>query len=205
MAITTFSELKTAVGSWLHRDDLTTQIPDFIALAEAQLNRRLRVRSQVTTTTLSATARTVALPADYLELKSLDISASPRVKLKAVSLEQSDLYDLGATTGEPRIFAISGANLVLAPTPQSTYTLNIVYYAKIPALSDVATTNWLLTAHPDIYLYGALRQAAAFMLDDARVPAWVAAQEQAITELEQLSEYAEYSGTAIRVRFDDGA
>ena len=39
MAITTFSELKTAVANWLDRSDLTDRIPEFIALAEARHRR----------------------------------------------------------------------------------------------------------------------------------------------------------------------
>ena len=46
MAITTYSELKTAVANSLARTDLTTQIPDFISLAEARLSRELETRSQ---------------------------------------------------------------------------------------------------------------------------------------------------------------
>ncbi len=42
MAITTYSELKTALGNWLNRDDLTAVIPDFISLAETDINRKLR-------------------------------------------------------------------------------------------------------------------------------------------------------------------
>ena len=42
MALTTYAELKTSVGDWLNRSDLTTAIPDFISLAEAQIERNLR-------------------------------------------------------------------------------------------------------------------------------------------------------------------
>lgn len=38
MAITTYAELQTAVGNWLHRSDVSTIIPDLIALGEAHLN-----------------------------------------------------------------------------------------------------------------------------------------------------------------------
>ncbi len=37
MALTTYTELKTSIGDWLNRSDLTTAIPDFISLAEAQI------------------------------------------------------------------------------------------------------------------------------------------------------------------------
>ena len=39
MALGTFTELKDAIADWLDRSDLTARIPDFIALAEARINR----------------------------------------------------------------------------------------------------------------------------------------------------------------------
>lgn len=42
MAITTYTELKSAIADFLNRDDLETVAPTFIALAEADINRRLR-------------------------------------------------------------------------------------------------------------------------------------------------------------------
>ena len=43
MAIGTYAELQTAVANWLDRDDLTDRIPEFIALAEAKMNRNQRI------------------------------------------------------------------------------------------------------------------------------------------------------------------
>ena len=37
MALTTYTELKAAIADWLNRSDLTSQIPDFITLAEAEM------------------------------------------------------------------------------------------------------------------------------------------------------------------------
>lgn len=54
MALTTYSDLQSAVASYLARSDLTSQIPDFIRLAEIRLRRELRIRQMlrsVTTTT----------------------------------------------------------------------------------------------------------------------------------------------------------
>ena len=44
MALSTYTELKASVADWLNRTDLTSVIPDFIALAEAQIERTLRTR-----------------------------------------------------------------------------------------------------------------------------------------------------------------
>jgi len=66
MPITNYSELKTAVENWLDHTLFTTRVPDFIALFEATANRRLRMRQQETSATLTPSSGAVALPADYL-------------------------------------------------------------------------------------------------------------------------------------------
>ena len=47
MALTSYSELKSSLADWLNRDDLTSVIPDFISLAEAQIERRLPTQKMV--------------------------------------------------------------------------------------------------------------------------------------------------------------
>ena len=42
MALTNYSELKSSIADFLNRDDLTSVIPTFISLAEAQFARDLR-------------------------------------------------------------------------------------------------------------------------------------------------------------------
>ena len=46
MSISTYTELQTAVANFLARTDLTSQIPDFIKLAEVRMSRELESRSQ---------------------------------------------------------------------------------------------------------------------------------------------------------------
>ena len=43
MALTTYSEPKTAIANWLDRSDLDDRIPEFIQLAEARHRRDLRL------------------------------------------------------------------------------------------------------------------------------------------------------------------
>ena len=47
MAITTYTNLKTTIASYLNREDLTAYLGDYITLAESRLNRELRVREMV--------------------------------------------------------------------------------------------------------------------------------------------------------------
>ena len=47
MALTTYTELKTSLADWLYRSDLASVIPDFISLAESQVERQLRTRQMI--------------------------------------------------------------------------------------------------------------------------------------------------------------
>ena len=48
MALTNYTTLKAAIANFLARDDLTSEIDDFIDLTEADFNRRLRIRAMET-------------------------------------------------------------------------------------------------------------------------------------------------------------
>jgi len=114
--------------------------------------------------------------------------------------ELRNTYSANAT-GQPVNYAIrSGSTIVLGPSPQESYDLVLNYYQKIPVLSDSNTTNWLLTAHPDLYLYGALVQAEAFMIDDNRVPLWQAKLTTAMLQVEHAGQRKATGGAPIRIR-----
>lgn len=82
MAITTYSELQAAIQAWLARTDLAANVPDFITLFEAAANRRLRVRQQETSTTLTPTSGSASLPADYLSWRRVTWAGSPLQELE---------------------------------------------------------------------------------------------------------------------------
>ncbi len=69
MALSTYTELKSSLADWLNRSDLTSVIPDFISLAEAQIERQLRTRQMIVRATASfaAAAEYGTVPDDFLE------------------------------------------------------------------------------------------------------------------------------------------
>jgi hypothetical protein len=95
---------------------------------------------------------------------------------------------------------MTGAQFELYPVPDDIYTGELLYFAKIPALSDAATTNWLLTDSPDAYLYGALVHSAPYLKDDARIQVWAALYQSAIDNLNASSDNARHSGTGLRMK-----
>lgn len=167
MAISTYDELVTSIGKWLERDDLTSRIPDFIALAEGQLNRLLRVRQMETraTSTLDAGDEFFAVPNDFLEAKSFSLSDGS-CKWDLDPQPDEVLEAATPTSGKPLKYALVGDSFHVYPTPDRNYPTRLVYYARLPALGPNQQTNWLLTKAPDAYLYGALAHAAPYLEDD---------------------------------------
>lgn len=199
MALATYADLKASLASWLHRADLTALIPDFIALAEVQLNADLTARSMEASTTLTATAgsATVNLPTDLLDIKRLQVLGGfNRVLVYRSADEIAQDNPLGRS-GMPEVFTVQGAKLELAPIPDSDYALELVYFQRIPALSDSNTSNWLLTICPNAYLYGALMAAQPYLINDERIPTIQSLYRQAVDGLNSIDWY---SGSTMRVR-----
>lgn len=203
MALTNYTTLKTSIADWLNRDDLTSVIPDFIAMAEAQFNRRIRHWRQLKRATAEITGQYTDLPSDWMELHNVQLNASPPYRLQYVSPDEADTYRYdyyGSTTGKPLKFTIIGNTIELVPTPDTTYTVEISYYSRLAALSDTNATNWLLTNYPDIYLYGSLLQAAPYLHDDARVGMWESQFEKYMEDLRLEDWGSKWHGGNINAR-----
>ena len=202
MALTTYAELKTSIGDWLNRSDLTSVIPDFISLAEAQVERTLRTRQMIVRANASFDAQYGAVPSDFLETKSLKLtSTNPQTPLEFLSIDALDQKAAEYTaSGKPRFFGVVGGQLRIVPTPDSTYTTELTYYAKLSKLSSTNTSNWLLSSSPDIYLYGALLQAAPYLQDDARIQTWATLYERALNDLQTADDRSATSGGALLTR-----
>lgn len=182
MAIGTYAQLQTAVSNWMNRSDLTDRIPEFIALAEAKLNARIMHRSMQTLATISISGETYTLPDAFAGVVSLRINTSGYERIEFRSEEQFDQLPV-STSGTPRFYTIAGSTLVFWPVPGDSLEARFRYRTRLTALSDTNTTNWLLTAYPHAYLYGALMEAAPYMMNDERVNVWGPLFEQAIADV----------------------
>jgi hypothetical protein len=202
MALTTYNELKSSVADWLNRTDLTAVVPDFISLAEAQIERTLRTRQMIVRATASIDTEYSAVPADFLETKSIKLNTSPVTALAFESIDALDQLKATAyiAAGKPQYFGIVGGQIRVLPVPDSTYTAELTYYAKLTKLSSTVTTNWLLAQAPDVYLYGALMQAAPYLKDDARITVWSSIYMKGLEDLQVADDRSATSGGAIMAR-----
>ena len=206
MAISNYSELNTAVANWLDRDDLTDRIPEFIALAEARFNRLLRIRAMETKQTASTVAsqRNLALPTNFIQMRNLQINTSPITSLEYVTPEMYDRLYGGSDTGTPKAYTILADEIQLGPIPASVQTIEMLFYKKFDALTSSATTNWMITNAPDVYLYGCLLEAEPFIMNDPRVQLWATAFQQAIKDIQEQDNKDRHSGSALRVMNTSG-
>ena len=187
MSISTYSELKSAIASWVHRTDLTSPIADFISLSESKFNRRLRTLHQETTFPASSpTDYEITLPTDFKAAIKLWRTTDkkelfPRSLTQVVEAQNGDYA---------AFYAINRSVLTLDGISEIKGT----YYAKITALSDSATTNWLLTAYPDLYLFAGLSEAAFYTKDTNAAAMWTERTDALIREINTAEQRVKFSG-----------
>jgi len=203
MVITSYATLQTSIGDWLNRADLSTVIPDFIALAEAQFNRNIRHRKMVERATATLDSEYSAVPADWLETIRYQINTNPITVMEFVSLDQAAMQKAKySANGKPMFYTQIGQQFQVIPAPDSgtSYTGELAYYAKIPALSGSNTTNWLLTDAPDLYLYGSLLQSAPYLQDDQRLNTWATIYDRLLGDLTVSDERSRMATSSLRMR-----
>lgn len=186
-----FNGLCASVADTLNRADLTAVIPDWVALAEAQMNRKLRTRRQVATTALTTSTGFVALPADCVG--PITITLADGTALESMSPEgiaEQAQTEGTFNNGTPTAYAVVGTQLQFDPAFTASATVSLTYYQKIPPFATAP--NWVSQNHIDAYLYGALVQSAPYLQDDARIPIWATLFTTALNDIKSLDKKESY-------------
>ena len=201
MAISTYTESKTAIANFLARDDLTSVIPDFIQLAEATMSRELETRSQEkrATATLTSGDEYIALPTDLREVREVKLNTTPLTVLTYYSPVALDSNFSSGGVGKPKGFSIIGDEMKMRPVPDDSYTAEIIYIGSITALSDSNATNNILTRSPDAYLYGSLAEAYAYLLDEQRASQYLQRFNLALEQIKVDEQRAHYGTGSLQI------
>jgi hypothetical protein len=206
VALDNYTNLQAAIAAWMDRSDLTGVIPDFVTLFETTANAELPLRTRfnlaTATLTTAAGAATVALPSDFLEAKALINQTDPKEVLANAGASQLYTAQPHAATGRPKGYTYTAAGLELAPTPDSAYSLKLYYYQRITALSAEAPGNWLLATFPNLYLFGSLVAAEAYLGTDPRLQLWKDLSADLIAKLAAANERGQFGGTPLMARSD---
>lgn len=217
MSITNYAELQAAVADWLARPGdatITAVIPDLVRLAETRIAfgsgelgsalyaPPLRTRQMETRATVVLGAEYVPLPADFVEMRELKINTERERKLTYVTPQHFAEIAGAQSGGVPRFYTLVAGSLRFGPAPSGAppLTAELLYYARVPSLTDAAPSNWLLTLAPSVYLFAALLEAAAYIRDPAQLSDWSAQYLAAISGLQSQDRRAKHGGAPLIMR-----
>lgn len=211
MALATYSDLQTAVASWLSKSGDTTvtgNAADFILLAEQDIRTRLDTMAMETeNTSFSLSSEFVALStidAQITSIRRIILSVDGARPLEYRTPEQLNIDFPVVKSGQPIAYTIESNHLQFRDTPDSTYTAEIVYRKWFDPLSTTAT-NALLTSWPGIYLYASLKRAALFLRDQDGIALYSNEFEAACQLYERAQKRLTYPAGALITKSDTGA
>ncbi len=199
MAFTTYSSFVTVVENYLARTDLTSVIPDFIQMAQLRMSRDLRTEAMLKVATTSPSDNKVAFPTDFLELREMHFEGNPPIILE---YQSPDLFFRnGQTTlsGRSHYFTMLGTEFQFAPSQNSSYTIQILYYAQPTFISSTTATNLYLTYYPDALLYATLAEAEPYLYNDPRIATWSALYDRAVANIKTSDLGQTYAYTTLSV------
>jgi hypothetical protein len=199
MALTNYTTFVATVESYLARTDLTSVIPDFVQMAQLRMSRDLRTERMLKVATTTPTDSKVAFPSDFLELREMHFQGNPPILLE---FQTPDLFFRnGQTTlsGRSHYFTMLGTEFQFAPTQDTDYTIQILYYAQPTFISSTTSSNLYLAYYPDALLYATLAEAEPYLMNDPRVTTWSSLYDRAIANIKTSDLGQTYAYTTLNV------
>lgn len=183
MALANLGELRGEVADTLARpaSDIVSEFPNAVAKFEARFNRTARVAEMETAAAITLSGGVAALPTDFIELRNVVDSG-------------------GNTFGS---YYLSGFSLVFPsadPNDADISVVNVLYYARLPALVADTDTNWLLTLHPDLYVNGVIRELGPWLVDPTVLQVYETLYQQGIAELKSSDIGKRWGGLQVVVQ-----
>ena len=192
MALGTYAELTTAIGTWEDRTFTATETDQFIRLTEAKADRKLRqdFRRRTSATINTDSSGVGTLPTGFVGMTSLVRDVLGSVPLKQVSWDALVLRNPYEISDDAGVYAINGTAIMVAPVTDDDFIAK--FSSVLTGLSSSDTTNWLLTLAPDFYLFGCQAAASAYMKDYPTAMMLQAQADAILDELVSQGNVAEY-------------
>ncbi|WP_337267515.1 phage adaptor protein [Oryzifoliimicrobium ureilyticus] len=194
-AISDYASLLVDAGEYANANDMTHVFPRLLALAEAKMNRALRVGAMEKTASVALTGGEGALPDDFLEARLVNDAAGRELNAWPLPELMTRYRHAG---GCPQGYAVTGSTIKVRPFQDGTLTLT--YYAALPPLSPQTPVNWLLQAAPDAYLYGLVEEIAIWKHDPQALAAASSLSEAALSGLALQDQRARWGNGQVVVQ-----
>lgn len=198
--IVDLGSLNEAVNDWLWRagdTQLVARNDDLVGLFEAEFiedpeNRFLEMQELATTVIAEPY---VPLPPDFIEMERLQVlgdlanPGDPNQILDYVTPRRAAVLDNSTPSQVVRCqnYTVMAGNIVFTPQSKAPIgaKLELLYYQFPRLQSAPGSTNWLIQKYPNLYLYGALTQASAYIDDKNFVAQWDSAYQRAVKNLQK--------------------
>ncbi len=197
MSIANYSDLKTAIASFYHRNDLTSVIDDFIDLCESEMQRKIKLLEFEVTGTVTVTAGVGTLPTGFIGARTLSWQGNPERVLQYVTPDRLTRVN-AASPSLVSYYTITGSDIKFANDTDGT--LNITYMARFTPLSGSNTTNAIITNHPSAYLYGSLVHTSIYCKDPDGAVGYQRLFDDQISQINSDNQDRKYAGASLMVR-----
>lgn len=176
-AITDFASLQEEVAGWLEREgdtSLSDRLPSIVQAAESWFNRKLAGYQREVEIALTTDASgKAALPAGFVGIKTVE------------------------QNGRPWPWSISGSSIRISGASAGSF--DVVYKSRLVALDDTNTSNWLLEAAPDAYLYACMAQASVMLENFTSAAIYASQAESILSDLNLQSTVAQYGMASLQI------
>lgn len=189
-SVMTYDSLVENIQSYLERTDTATleKIPLFIMLCEQDIAAQIKFLGNLTVVTSAMVQNQPVIdkPARWHKTVSMNVTvAGERYPVLLRKYEYLREYWPDSTqTDRPKYYAdYDYTHWLVAPTPASDYSYEVLYYERIQPLDSSNQTNWFTIYAPQALLYGSLLQAMPFLKNDERMPMWQSNYDRIIATL----------------------
>lgn len=209
-------QIKESAQGYVDRYDqeLVGAIPGFLKVVESKINSALKtgeqsVRAQIW---LERDKEYYGLPSDWGGFRDVELVHKGSQSLN----EGTGYHPVGGQTliyvnpeqmngtsrrERQRYYTVIANQIQVAP-PTDNQILEVVYYQRVPALSQDTDTNWLSDKHPDCYIFGLCAEICAFCKDAVGFELYKMRFAEAIADIAMDDQVTRWSGPSLRTYTD---
>ena len=183
----TYDNLVADIINYMERNDaqFVAQIPNLIGLAESAIAAQLKTYLQLTVveTTLATNQVVLNKPARWRKTVSMKCNGQPILLRSQDYVAQ---YQAESSSGTPLYYAdYDYNNWAIAPYPDTTYPIEILYYSEIQPLDSQNQQNLFTRECPQAMLFGSLLQAQGYLKALDKLPIWKQYYDDSLAALKQ--------------------
>lgn len=206
-----YNELTNLALKYSDRSDDETleRVDDFLRIVEARINKKV--------STLKMSVRAIVplvkdqayygLPSDFKGVRDIQLNDNDGVVTETLHyLTPERLNDLKVFPGSDDLsggvyYTFIADQLQIKPSREDGQ-IEIVYYQRIPQITDINNTNWIGDDHPDLYTFGLIVEVSAFAKDYDAAARWDARFMEALNDLSVEDTDIRWSGVPLQMRAD---